>query len=658
MTWESNLDAGPPGPCIPTRADSSHGGHRIAHQAITVLRRAALAMGGLLFVLLLAGGGMALALQSSEALVEPATAMPAPMPHHTVTPPALPAPVQQLADHGIRLSTCIAPMRPGDSPQARLGSLSGFDCGNSVLEKGSGSFWIRLVPEASAPGFAALPSDMNVLSFAPGWQRNAAIYVRHNDGSVSQMTLTNHILSQLTHVGGRVQLRLHMHSLRPEAILLRLDDATNHNGLIFRPSLSSETASNRDELIETALYSTFAGVCLALLVFNVALLGSMREGFQMAYCLMVVGMLIYAWSYSGGWSLWFPDRDITERFRLVLISHGLITALSMRFFIEFLEAGMVPPLLRRLAALARLATLGLTASIVIATMPMMRTITQFTIASLGAIYVLSLVIGVIALARGSRAARILSLTWIVSTLAGAMRVAEANGLIHRNLLMDHSVLLTMAVNALIFALAVGTRVKTLADERDHARDGERLAKRLADIDPLTGLLNRRGLMTQAVRDGTRGPLRLLIVDVDHFKSINDNHGHDMGDDVLRDLARVLARRCARRGHVSRLGGEEFAVIGPVGEFSPALALAILADVRQYRFAKGISVTVSIGMAEGTIHPGMQGEADWSALYRRADTALYEAKSTGRNRVVDAALMETTGAGALGTTPPPDQQRSA
>jgi diguanylate cyclase (GGDEF)-like protein len=551
-------------------------------------------------------------------------------------------------------------MRPGDSPQTRLGSLNGFDCTTSQFDMGSGSFWLRLVPETSEPGFAALPSDLNVLSFVPGWQRGAAIYVRHNDGSISQMALSNRTLSHLTHVGARVQLRLHMRSLRPEAILLRLDDATNHNGLIFRPALSSVAASNRNELIEAAFYCTFAGVCLALLVFNLALLGSMREGFQVAYCLMVIGMLIYAWSYSGGWSLWFPDRDITERFRLAGISRGLTTALAMRFFIEFLEPGMVPPLLRRMATATRLVMLILAASMVVVTLPMVRTVTQITVVTLSIIYALTFIIGVIALIRGSRAARVLCLTWVVTSLAGVARVAEINGAIHHNLLIDHSVLLTMGVNALLFALAIGMRVKILADERDDARDGERLAKRLADIDPLTGLLNRRGLLAQAVRDGARGPLRLMIVDVDHFKSINDNHGHDMGDDVLRDLARVLARRCGRRGHVSRLGGEEFAVIGPAGELSPALALAILADVRQYRFARGISVTVSIGIAEGIIHPGAQGEADWSALYRRADTALYEAKTTGRNRVVDAALMETTGAGALGTVPPVashDQNRS-
>jgi diguanylate cyclase (GGDEF)-like protein len=249
------------------------------------------------------------------------------------------------------------------------------------------------------------------------------------------------------------------------------------------------------------------------------------------------------------------------------------------------------------------------------------------------------VAGIVALARGSRPARVLAPIWLMLLLGAWMRHGDARQGAGPDLLAAHMPLLTLALMALLYALAIAMRVKMLARERDHARSEERLARRLADMDPLTGLLNRRGLLARINGDGGRAGLRLFIVDVDHFKAINDGYGHDMGDDVLRELARVLARRVARRGRVARLGGEEFAVIGATDALSPALALAILADVRQHRFSRGIGVTVSIGMAEGEIGPGAQGDADWSALYRRADAALYEAKSSGRNRVVDAALME-------------------
>ena len=629
-----------------------------AHGLGGLLRRLALVMAACLALMLLVGGGFVLASRSAAMQAGPLPGTPATTTIdetqivHDAAGNAIPALTPQALptlDQAIGLRRCVARIMPGDSPEKRLASLDGFDCVTRAAELGAGSYWIRLIPYQPGGRLETLPASLSMLSFVPSWQKNGAIYVRHVDGSINWMALDNRALSHETHVGARVRLRLRDHGPRPDAILLRIEGGVNNSGLVSYPTLRTEVSSNREELLETAIYCTFAGLCLALLVFNLALLGSIREGFQGTYCLMVIAMLTYAWAQSGGWSLWFPDHDITERFRLVYVSQGLIFALGLRFFVDFLEVNALPRWLRWLAAAHRLCVLGIAAVMVVAGLPLAQEIDFCFQRACGFLQMLWIGAGIVAILRGSRSARLLAPIWMMLLAGGWMRLAYWRHGAMPNLLASHTQLLTLALMALLYALAIAMRVKTLAEERDHARHEERLARRLADMDPLTGLLNRRGLLAQ-VNGGKHGALRLMIVDIDHFKAVNDGHGHDMGDDVLRELARVLSRRVARRGRVARLGGEEFAVIGETGELSPALALALLADVRNHRFPHGIGVTVSIGMAEGDIRAGTAGEADWSALYRRADTALYEAKSTGRNRVVDAALMEA-GLDGLETPPP-------
>ena len=164
--------------------------------------------------------------------------------------------------------------------------------------------------------------------------------------------------------------------------------------------------------------------------------------------------------------------------------------------------------------------------------------------------------------------------------------------------------------------------------------------RLAMIDPLTAILNRRAFMLEYERELSRcvrekTGLALAIFDVDHFKDVNDTHGHLVGDKVLRRVADTL--RASLRGHdvIGRYGGEEFALLMPGADTAAALAgteRARLA-VSERPIQAGplrIPITVSAGVAAVGA-----ADADWESLLRRADAALYEAKRNGRNRVVAA-----------------------
>jgi two-component system cell cycle response regulator len=166
---------------------------------------------------------------------------------------------------------------------------------------------------------------------------------------------------------------------------------------------------------------------------------------------------------------------------------------------------------------------------------------------------------------------------------------------------------------------------------------------MAVTDGLTGLHNRRYLDShlQTLFDravARRRPLSVMITDLDRFKSINDTHGHDGGDQVLREFARRLRKNVRGIDLACRFGGEEFVVVMPDtdGAVAEKVAERIRAEIAQARFAVGvdgttIEVTVSVGVSSV-----LKGVDTVAALMKRADVALYEAKSGGRNRVVAKA----------------------
>lgn len=177
--------------------------------------------------------------------------------------------------------------------------------------------------------------------------------------------------------------------------------------------------------------------------------------------------------------------------------------------------------------------------------------------------------------------------------------------------------------------------------------GERLnadLTRLATLDPLTGVYNRRtmtDLATRAVADARRHgrPLSLLALDVDHFKRINDEFGHEAGDLALCALVDLLRRETRAGDIISRIGGEEFVVILPDTSESAAGALAerIRARVSDSGFAvAGWPAPLQVSIGVGALDAG-----DFDALRRATDRALYSAKRAGRNRVVTVSEIGET-----------------
>ncbi len=189
---------------------------------------------------------------------------------------------------------------------------------------------------------------------------------------------------------------------------------------------------------------------------------------------------------------------------------------------------------------------------------------------------------------------------------------------------------------------VATVIVVAAVARTLAARNDRLVRALtaeARVDPLTGLLNRRGLAERLAPEIARAArseetLAAVAIDIDHFKCVNDEHGHDAGDRVLAWLGALIAEEARGADIAARVGGEEFVVVQPGSGPAAAHAFAERLRVRVAAagLGDGITPTISCGVAAGGLDAGA---TDVQPLLDAADDALYAAKRAGRNRTVVA-----------------------
>ena len=173
----------------------------------------------------------------------------------------------------------------------------------------------------------------------------------------------------------------------------------------------------------------------------------------------------------------------------------------------------------------------------------------------------------------------------------------------------------------------------------HKERSEEAAQKLALTDPLTGAYNRRTFLELAEKEiartrRARGSLSLIMLDLDHFKHINDRNGHVAGDEVLKGVVAVVLTCLRKEDLLVRYGGEEFCILLPSVAIDRAALMAerMREAVEQARFpfnGRALPVTISVGVASLS----MNGEEGVDKLVNRADEALYSAKKAGRNRVI-------------------------
>ncbi|HUG24655.1 GGDEF domain-containing protein, partial [Piscinibacter sp.] len=374
------------------------------------------------------------------------------------------------------------------------------------------------------------------------------------------------------------------------------------------------------------------GFLLALVAAYGLLWLALRESNLLRYVVYVGSYLYMHLAYSGlaAREVW-PDSPAVARFA-ILIGMTLFSSAGLWFARGFLGLAEIAPRLDRVVAWIVRIALTAMAACVIADSAVAAVDLAFAYIMLFTFLMVGL--GVIGVRHGRDQAPVFLAATLLSMAGALVTTLAVMGRLPFSDLTFRAVEVGVMVEAAIWALALGLRLRR--QQRDRAT-----ALELASRDPLTGLYNRRGFLDQALpvfSTSARGarPLAVVMIDIDHFKRINDVHGHHAGDRTLVAVADRLRSTCRRGDIVARWGGEEFVMLLPETDGDQAHALA---ERLREVFAGTVVALEEGGSAHFTASFGVAVRSEATTLddvLRASDAALYAAKDAGRDRVVSTA----------------------
>jgi diguanylate cyclase (GGDEF)-like protein len=378
-----------------------------------------------------------------------------------------------------------------------------------------------------------------------------------------------------------------------------------------------------------------AGMLVTPMIFNAAFYRALREPFVLWHTALIFSLLMTILVSSGLSVMIFNPPAMTLSWMTTLI-FGMTVGAGAMFTYSFIEPGLMHPFLRRVlpycAAWAVLLS-AFHAAFPFVARPIQSSAYTAAFAPVLAVFILSMVDS---LRRGSRAAKFQAIGYSPMVLVGLIRLVT--GVIPSLQSVDAMLLFYVGCMCEVFftTLGVADRFVSMKRERDRARNEADLLERLSETDSLTGLLNRRAIERQFEPLRTEGFATLAILDIDHFKAINDIHGHTVGDAVLKAVANALQHAPSVRAY--RLGGEEFVLLlrGDDADMQAELRRqAIPAIVANTVSGLGRPVTASMGVTD------LFEDEGFAKPYERADKLLYEAKGAGRNRTRRAVKATPT-----------------
>ncbi len=395
------------------------------------------------------------------------------------------------------------------------------------------------------------------------------------------------------------------------AYLTALEDSTDTRTLLFLAAL--------------------CGMLAMPLVFNAAFYRVLREDFVLWHSMLVITLLLTV-LVSSGLAMWWLTFPVMTLSWMQTVLFGASVAAGCMFSHGFIEPGRLHPILRR--ALVWCAVSAMTLSALHALFPYVARPVQSTLYTAAFIPIMLVFIAVLidAASRGSRAVIFQIIGWAPMVVVGIIRLVT--GLVPSLESNDAMSLFYIGCvfEAICTAMGVADRFMSLKDQRDRARTEAEILEGLAERDALTGLLNRRGFENRAEALFAQGFRTLAVLDLDHFKAINDSYGHAVGDRALQAAAQAL--RPNARVEVFRMGGEEFVMLLR-GKDAHAQAerrrMAIPDMIGETVPQLKRRVTASMGVVDMAADSVSDRDIGW--YFERADELLYQAKQQGRDRAI-------------------------
>jgi diguanylate cyclase (GGDEF)-like protein len=399
----------------------------------------------------------------------------------------------------------------------------------------------------------------------------------------------------------------------------------------IRVAIAEVAGYRAADLVHIRASTFFASVQLSMVLVILCFWVVLRDRMFVYFIVYVGAQVVYAMTASGelfalpGAALLSPLGYHTGQ-----CMAALAAGFSIWFILEFAELRHYAPRVARCLAALRWPFF---ACAVIVWLPFLRpdawlpnTVNLLLVAST----FLALASSWLAWRRGNRQAGFFLLSWVPLLALTMARVLQLIAGLPLPGWLEYGFPASMAYAAVIVTVGLADRTLQVRRERDEATH-------MAQFDPLTGVFNRRAIM-QRLGDawqaaaGATEPLAVLFLDIDHFKQINDSHGHAAGDTCLCAVTDAIRAELGEADRAGRYGGEEFLIFlrGNSARMAVPVAERIVARAAALRVPAGddlIALTVSIGVA---MRGAGAGSAD--ALVEQADAAQYRAKSEGRNRV--------------------------
>jgi len=400
-------------------------------------------------------------------------------------------------------------------------------------------------------------------------------------------------------------------------------------------TLFSETEFGRHRELEMLFFGLTVGIIAAMFLFNLALAIVLKERVYFIYCAFIVSMSLYL-ALMSGWML-----NVNISLDRMFLFHSMWTILPIAIFLGmafsriFLATKENHPILDFVFK----TIIGFAVASLFLSMVGMLEMADMIIFFVGLIGPVAVIIcAVLRWRQGYQSARYYLAAWSVFCLASIIYTAYGLGFFEYSFLMDNVLSIGHSMEAIILSFALGDRIRLLRTEQITLKEQERRLTELSIRDELTGLYNKRWFNSKLLGEIEHArrlsqPLSLIMLDVDHFKNFNDNHGHAAGDRVLKELGRIILNIVRQTDTPCRFGGEEFTVILPGADRDEALTIAErlrhgFANLRfKIRPYQSSGATISLGVAQLT------DEDDEDSFFQRSDGALYQAKSQGRNRSV-------------------------
>jgi diguanylate cyclase (GGDEF)-like protein len=387
-------------------------------------------------------------------------------------------------------------------------------------------------------------------------------------------------------------------------------------------------------------YGLYFGAMVALIFYNLILYLNLRTPGHRLYVTAMVCVIALMGMNSGLLQNVLPDALERHAVVLHLVLNALTAAATARFFQEFVGSRRFIPILHRLVNLVIVANLLVATATVLIPIGHIQQL-GFIGQPIGTLTMATLLLAsLVAGFRGSGAGYVFLAAWCAFAMGAFIYTLLSFDVIERTPAAEYSLYVGSVMEAMILALGLSYRVGQLRTQRNVAIREQHRAARLANIDSLTGAYNRRfienyldGLLDSDERRVFQGSL--IMLDLDHFKPVNDDFGHAAGDAVLQEMTRRCLNVLRAEDVLARLGGDEFAIVLP--DQSGDQAITVAEKLRNEIARKPVTVgmqPIPISVSIGVLTSFEAGATSYSA-FKHADKALYEAKRAGRNRIVTA-----------------------